>query len=158
VVLKNSGVIDPEVIAASIAETWCESSAHAVVLHIQGSEDTPWIVAGGDFINSIDSYEVRDELALARRDASREPDDVSKIRTAANAAADMLRYWKGREVNRRAVIENERTLIRLELETKARRQQIIMLTAAAAAVPLIAGAVLAVRLLGKTRRVPASRP
>jgi hypothetical protein len=157
VVLENSDLSDPEVLATGMAEKWCESFAHAVVLHVPGREGTPWIAAGGELIRSIDPNEVRDELAAARRDASREADDISKIRTAANAAADMLRYWKGREVNRRAVIENERTLIRLELETKSRRQQIVMLTAAAAAVPLIAGVMLAVRLLGRTRRVTARK-
>lgn len=158
VVLENSHVSNPEVLAMSMAEKWCESTAHAVVLHIPGREGAPWIVAGGDLIRSINPDEVRDELTAARRDASREPDDVSKLRAAANATADMLRYWNGREVTRRAAIENERSLIRLELETKARRQQIVMLTVAAAAPPLIIGAVLAIRLLGKNRRVPASRP
>jgi hypothetical protein len=157
VVLENSDVSDTEALATGMAEKWCESSAHAVVLHVPGRDGTPWIVAGGDLIRSMDPDEVRDELAAAKRDASREPDDVSTVRTAANATADMLRYWKGREASRQAVLENERALIRLELETKSRRQQIIMLTAAAAAVPLVIGAVMAFRLFRKSRRVPASR-
>ncbi len=158
VILKNPDGSEPETLAAGMAAAWCESPLHAVVVHVPGREGSPWIVAGGDLIHSIDQHEVRDELAAARRDASREPDDVSTLRTAANATTDMLRYWMGREITRRAAIEQERAVIRLELETKARRQQIVMLTAAAAIIPLIIGAVMAVRLLGKTRRIPASRP
>ncbi len=158
VILKNPDGSEPEALAKSLAAAWCESPHHAVVLHIPEREGSPWIAVGGDLISSIDQHEVRDELAAARRDASREPDDVSTLRTAANATADMLRYWKGREETRRAVIDNQRAAIRLELETKSRRQQIIMLAAAAAFIPLAAAAVLAVRLLGKSRRVPASKP
>jgi hypothetical protein len=158
VVLENSAVSDPEVLATFMVEKWCESPAHAVALHIPGRDGTPWIVAGGDFIRVIDPDEVRDELSAARRDASREPDDASKVRTAAHATADMLRYWKGKELARRAAIENERTLIRLELDARSRRQQIIMLTVAASAIPLVAGVVLAIRLLGKKRREPAISP
>jgi len=157
VVMKNPDGSDPEALAASLAKAWCEKPLHAVALHIPGRDGTPWIVAGGELMDSINPDELRDELAAARRDASREPDDVSKVRTAANATADMLRYWKGMEVTRRTVIENERSHIRLELETKARRQRILMLTAAAAAIPFIVGGVLAVRLLGKNRLVPANK-
>lgn len=158
VVLAELESVQPEETARRIAAAWCDAPLHAVALHIRVREGSPWIATGGDLIRSLDADEVRDELAVARRDASREPDDVSKVRTAANATADMLRYWKGREDTRRAVIENERALIRLELETRSRRQQILMLTAAAAAIPLIAGAVLAIRLLGKSRRISASKP
>ncbi len=158
VILKNPDGSEPEALAAGLAAAWCESPLHAVVVHVPGREGSPWIVAGGDLIHSINPDEVRDELAAARRDASREPDDVSTLRTAANATTDMLRYWMGREITHRAAIEQERAVIRLELETKARRQQIVMLTAAAAIIPLIIGAVMAVRLLGKTRRTPASMP
>lgn len=157
VVLTNMNTSSPEDAAARMAAAWCDAPLHAVVLHVPHHDGSPWIVAGGELIHSINPDEVRDELAAARRDASREPDDVSKIRTAATATADMLRYWKGREVTRLAAVENMRAGIRLELETKARRQQILMLTAAAA-IPLIVGALLAVRLSGKNRRVPAGRP
>ena len=157
VVLAELESFQPDETAGRLAAAWCDAPLHAVALHVPGREDSPWIATGGDLIRAIDPDEVRDELAAARRDASREPDDVSKVRTAVHATADMLRYWKGREVTRRAVIENERALIRLELETRSRRLQIIMLTVAAAAIPLIIGAVISARLLGKSRRVPASR-
>lgn len=156
VVMKNAD--GPETLATSLAQAWCKTPLHAVALHIPDREGSPWIAAGGDLIHSIDQHELRDELAAARRDASREPDDVSTLRTVANATADMLRYWKGREENRRAAIDNQRAAIRLELETKSRRQQVIMLTAAAAFIPLAAAAMLAVRLLGKSRRDSASKP
>jgi hypothetical protein len=158
VILRNPDVPEPEVLAASLAAAWCQSPLHAVVVHVPDREGSPWIVAGGDLIHSIDQHEVRDELAAVRRDASREPDDVSTLRTAANATTDMLRYWMGREITRRAAIEKERAVIRLELENKARRQQTIMLTAAAAIILLIIGFVMSVSLLGKTRRTPASMP
>jgi hypothetical protein len=158
VVLNHADVSDPEAHAKSLAVSWCESRLHAVVLHIPGCEGTPWIAAGGDLIESINPDELRDELAAVRRDASREPDDVSIMRTAANATADMLRYWKGREDARQAVIDYERTVIGLELETRAHHQQVLILTAAAAVIPIIIGAVLVFRLSAKNRRVTAGRP
>jgi hypothetical protein len=158
VVLENAEVSDPDALVTAMSEKWCGSSAHAIALHVPCRDGSPWIAAGGDIIHAINPDEVRDELAAVRRDAAREPDDVSMVRTAAHVTADMLRYWKGRELARRAVIENERALIRLELDARSRRQQIIMLTLAAAAIPLAAGVVLAIRLLGKNRRVPAISP
>lgn len=156
VILKNAD--GPEALAKSLAAAWCKTPLHAVALHIPGREGSSWIAAGGDIIHSIDPNELRDELAAARRDASREPDDASTLRTAANATADMLRYWKGREETRRAVIDNQRAAIRLELETKSRRLQIIMLTVAAAFIPFVIAAVLAVRLSVKSRSVSANKP
>lgn len=151
VALEDPDGLDSEEAAGQMAAAWCDAPLHAVVLHIRGRDGGPWIVAGGELLRSLDPGEVRDELALAHRDASREPDDAAKLRTAATATADLLRYWQGREAARLALMDHMRAAIRLELETRARKQQILMLTATAAAIPLIVGVMTAIRLLGKPR-------
>jgi hypothetical protein len=155
VVLTNRDIASPEAAAAGIATAWCVAPLHAVVLHIPGRDGSPWIVAGGDIVEDMNPDELRDELAAARRDASREPDDASKVRTAATATADLLRFWQGREATRLGMIEKIRINIRRELETHAHRQQAIML---AVVIALIAGVAIAIRLLGKSRRVSADKP
>lgn len=155
VVLTNMEAATPEEAAAKMAAAWCHAPLHAVVLHVPGREGSPWIVAGGDMIHVLNPDEVRDELAAARRDASREPDDESKVRTAATATADLLRYWKGREDIRLGVIDHMRAGIRRDLETRARRQQAVMF---AIVISFIACTVAGVCLLAKARRRAASKP
>jgi len=155
VVLTHLDAATPDDAAARMSATWCDAPLHALVLHIPGRDGSPWIVAGGDMIHALNPDEVRDELAAARRDAFREPDDASVVRTAASATADLLRYWKGREDTRLGVIDRMRAGIRRDLETRARRQQAVMLVMAIA---LIAFTVAGVGLLAKARRRAASKP
>ena len=152
VVLENKDGVAPEVVGGGLAAAWCEASIHAVALHIPGREGTPWIVAGGDLIDSINPDELRDELAAIRRDAMREPDDVSIIRTAADATSEMLRFWKGRELTRGKAVEKARAKIRLELDIIARRQRTQMVMVSVAAILLIAATTAFLRLFLKRRR------
>ncbi|MDP3850062.1 MAG: hypothetical protein Q8Q59_06150 [Luteolibacter sp.] len=156
VVLSDIGAAPPEHVARRFAAEWCDSPLHAVVLHVPGHADSPWIVPAGELMDVIRPEIVSDAVAKARRNASREPGEHARIRAAATEAADMLRYWMGNAVRRGEVIETERTKIRLELETKSRRQRVFMLLAAASAIPLIVGFALVLHLLRKAgpRRFP----
>jgi len=153
VVLENKDGVVPEALAGGMAAAWCEAGLHAVALHIPGREGTPWIVVGGDLIDSINHDELRDELAAIRRDAMREPDDVSIIRTASHSTTDMLRFWNGRELTRGKAVEKARAEIRLELDIIARRQRTQMVLVSVAAILLIAATTAFLRMFLKKRGI-----
>lgn len=160
VILEDLEGAPPEHVAGRFADAWCRSPIHAVVLHVPGRHDSPWIVPDGDLIDSIKPEVVSRKVAEAVRNAAREPKEPDKVRAAANEAADMLRYWLRNAVNRSEYLQTERTKIRVELETKARRKQIVMLAAAASAIPVLLGVSLlfvAMRKQGP-RRFPETQP
>lgn len=160
VILKDLEGAPPEHVAGRFADAWCRSPIHAVVLHVPGRKDSPWIVPDGDFIDSIKPEVVSLKVADAVRNAAREPKEPEKVRAAANEAADMLRYWLRNAVNRSEYLQTERTKIRVELETKARRKQIVMLAAAASVIPVLLGVSLLVMAMRKPgpRRFPETQP
>jgi hypothetical protein len=151
VVLTQIGDAPPGHVAKRLAAGWCASPLHAVVLHVPGHAESPWIAPGGRMIGAIQPDAVRDAVAQARRNASREPGDAAKVRAAAIETADMLRYWRANVIRRNEAIDAERIKIRLELETKARQQRVVMLTAAASVIPIAAGFALVFHL---RRRLP----
>lgn len=160
VILKDLEGAPPEHVAGRFANAWCESPIHAVVLHVPGREDSPWIVPNGDLIDSIKPEVVSQKVAEAVRNSAREPKEPEKVRAAANEAADMLRYWLNNAINRSEYLQTERTKIHLELETKARRKQILLLAAAASVVPVLLGISFLVVMLRKPgpRRFPETQP
>jgi hypothetical protein len=142
VILKDLEGAPPEHVAGRFAAEWCDSPLHAVVLHVPGHAESPWITPAGKLSGVIRPEKIRDAVARARRNASREPGESAKVRAAATEAADMLRYWMGTAINRSESIENARAKIRAELETKARQRKIVMLGLAASAIPLLVGGTL----------------
>lgn len=130
VVLPSLDNAPPEHVAGRFAAAWSQSPIHAVVLHVPGQAESPWIVPSGRLLATANPDMVRQKLADAARNVSREPDEPSKLRAATTQAADMLRYLMHNAINRREFLETERTRIRLDLENKALRKRIIMLGAA----------------------------
>jgi hypothetical protein len=149
VILPSLDGAPPEFVAGRFANAWCQSPIHAVVLHIPGEKQAPWIVPEGKLVGSIKPEVVSQKVAEATRNAAREPTESAKVRAAATEAADMLRYWMRNAINRSEFLETERTKIRLELEAKARQRQITLLAAAASAVPLLIGVFLLFNALRK---------
>ncbi len=143
----------PEFVAGRLAKAWCESPIHAVVLHVPGNKESPWIAPDGNLIDTIKPEVVAQKVADARRNASREPDEQAKVRAAATEAADMLRYWMRNAINRGEFLQTERTKIRLDLETKARQKRIALLVVAASAIPFL----IVVSMLVVTLRKPGPR-
>lgn len=139
VILSDLEGAPPEHVAGRFASQWCDSPIHAVVLHVPGRKDSPWIVPAGKLIDSIKPGLVNQKVAEAMRNASRESKEADKVRAAATEATDMLRYWLRNAINRSEYIELERSKIRLDLETKARQKRITMLMAAASVIPVLAG-------------------
>lgn len=128
----------PAHVAGRFAAAWCQAPIHAVVLHVPGDEGAPWIVPAGKLIEHLKPEVLTQDVADAERRARLEPTEPARVRAAAIETADRLRYWLGTAVNRSEFISDARVKIRLEQETKARQWRIAMLTAAAAAIPLLA--------------------
>lgn len=160
IVLPDIGDAPPAHVAGRFAAEWCTSPIHAVVLHVPGRKDGPWIVPLGRLIEGIEPAKLSQSVADAVRRAAREPGEPAKVRAAATEAADMLRFWTGTAINRREYIETARTQIRLEQETKARHWRIAMLTAAASFIPLLCGVSALIYFLRKSgpRHFPETNP
>lgn len=139
VILPKLDGAPPDFVAGRFANAWCKSPIHAVVLHVPGNKEAPWIVPDGKLIASIKPEVVSEKVAEAMRNSARESSEPAKVRAAATEAADMLRYWMRNAINRSEFLETERTKIRLELERKARREQITLLVAGASTVPVLIG-------------------
>lgn len=127
VVLPSLDNAPPEHVAGRFAAAWSKSPIHAVVLHVPGRKDSPWIVPSGRLLATARPEMVRQKLADCARNVAREPDENSRVRAATTEAADMLRYLMHNAINRREFLETERTRIRLDLETKALRKRILLL-------------------------------
>jgi hypothetical protein len=147
VVLPDLGDLPPEQVARSFAAAWCNSPLHGVVLHVPGSEGSPWIFPGGKLVGYLDPAQVQKAVDDARRRARSESTDPERVKAAAAETADMLRYWMANALNRTDMIHFEKARMRQELETKSQQWKIITTVGAAAVIPLIAGAWMSVIFL-----------
>ena len=160
VILDDLAGAPPEHVARRFAAAWCVSDIHAVVLHVPGRDDSPWIIPAGKLVDCLKPELLAQKVAEAKRNASREPGDQGKVRAASTEAADMLRYWMYNALNRSVFLQSAREKYRAEQETKAKHWRIAMLTGAASAIPLLAGLCMLVFLLRKPgpRRFPDLNP
>lgn len=139
VILPDLEGAPPEHVARRFAAEWCEAPIHAVVLHVPGRQDGPWIVPAGKLIGLIKPETLAQSIADGQRRAAAEPDEPAKIRSAATEAADMLRYWMATAINRSELLRTARTEIRLDQETKAYNWRIVLLAGMATVIPMILG-------------------
>lgn len=139
VILENLADAPPEHVARLFAAAWCDTPIHAVVLHVPGRADSPWIVPNGKFAATVRPEVIDAAVAEARRNASREPDDAGKVRAATTEAADMLRYWTGNAIIRSEFIKAKAGQMRHEQEIKTRKWKYGLLLAASCAIPAIVG-------------------
>lgn len=160
VVLDDIGDAPPEHVANQFATAWCKTPIHAVVLHVPGNPDGPWIVPAGKLTDYLKPEIIYTAMSAAEDRAAREPDDTRKVKAAATEAADRLRFWMSTAINRTEFLKDARSRIRMEQETKARQRQIAMLTAAALAIPVLVGISALIYLLRKpsARRFPNANP
>ena len=126
-------------VALRFAERWCDSPAHAVVLHVPGTAEGPWIVPGGELVDQLEAGELAQAVDDARRRASLEPTESRKVRAASVETADMLRYWSARAANRLDFLKSEQSKILQELESESRKGRIRILVGMALAIACIAG-------------------
>lgn len=136
VIMPDVGNAPPEHVAGRFADAWSPSHLRCVVLHVPGREGSPWILPSGRLVSYLNTDEVQKAVDDARRHAAAEPKDVDKVKTAANEAADMLRYWLASTINHAEMIRTESTKMRLEQETKARQWRIATMAGVASVIPL----------------------
>lgn len=160
VILDDLGGAPPEHVARRFAAAWCDSPIHAVVLHVPGRDDSPWIVPAGKVVDTLKPEVLEEKINEAKRDASREPDEKSKVRVASTEAADMLRYWMYNAVNRSVYLQSAVAEIRAEHEKKAKQWRVAMLTGIASVIPLLLGVSMLVVMLRKpgAKRFPSANP
>lgn len=160
VVLADLDGAPPEHVAKRFAAAWCDTPIHAVVLHVPGAADTPWIVPAGKLISRVKPEVLTKDLGDAKRRAVSEPNDSARVRAAVNEISDKLRFWLATAINRSEYLNTERSKVQLELETKAKHWQVAMLTAAASAIPLLCGISALIYFVRKPgpRRFPSTQP
>lgn len=152
-VLKNEGidilvVILPKIgdapaqhVARGFREEWADKPINAIVLHVPGHSESPWIFPG-DAIHRLVKAEILDESVEAgEKRAHSEPDDYAKIRAVSVEAADIMRYWTGGAVLRTESIINERVSRQLAYEKRQRLLKLAAMLGLAGAIPIVVGLV-----------------
>ncbi|MEP2775233.1 MAG: hypothetical protein ABJQ29_01955 [Luteolibacter sp.] len=139
VVLPEIGDAPPLHVARGFAEKWTQTRINAVVLHVPGLEDSPWIFPGKVMSSTLKPEVMKMSIEAAVSRARAEPTDFDKVRAASIEAADVMRFWMGN-----AVIRSEEVISRNQQARDAyeKRQRLIKLSlalGAASAIPLIVG-------------------
>lgn len=70
VVVKTIDNAPPDHVAKRFATAWCKGLVHAVVLHVPGRADSPWIVPSGELINQLKPEIVQQQVAEGVRRAA----------------------------------------------------------------------------------------
>lgn len=153
VVLDDLKGAPPEHVAGRFAAVWSDSLIRAVILHVPGSQGSPWIVPGGELTELLTPEAIARDISRDKRLASYEPTEAGKVRVAVEVAADRLRYWKATHHNATEARKKTIARIRLEHEDKSRQWRIVVLTCVACAIPLL----ILVFLLASMLRRPDAR-
>jgi hypothetical protein len=120
IILPTIGNTPPQNVANSFAEAWCENEIHAIVLHVPGRHDSPWIVPSPSFRRIIRSGTLDETLRQATRRAAAEPTHHLIARAASIEAADALRHWTSGAVLSSEVRLRQQAEARLALEKRRR--------------------------------------
>lgn len=139
VILPEIGEAPPEHVAKGFADIWIDTKLHAVVLHVPGHPDTPWIVPSNIVGLAVKAEAIKTSISDARQRARAEPDDYGKIRAASIEAADLIRYWIGGALIRSEEVITLRLQRQLAFEKRQRLLKLAAALAAAAAIPMILG-------------------
>lgn len=156
VVMDDLKGAPPEHVAGRFAAAWSNSLIRAVILHVPGNPDSPWIVPGGELTDLLYPETIARDTSRDKRLASYEPTEAGKVRVAVEEASDRLRYWKATHYNATEARKKAIAKIRLEHDDKSRQWRIIVLTGVACAIPLLILGFLLVSMLRKpgARRFP----
>lgn len=108
VILPSLEKTPPPVVAANFAKAWCSPVAHAIVLHVPGEKDSPWIFPGGDLISAAKPGIVEERIARILRHSRAERSPAEKLRVAATETTDLLRFLFHGLDNRSRLLEIQR--------------------------------------------------
>ncbi len=134
VILPEIGDAPPVHVAQGFARKWNITDVNAVVLHVPGQPDTPWIFPGNVMTSLIHTEILADFIASAKKRAAAEPSDYDKVRAASIEASDALRHWiGGSSIQSEANIRSNQTAN----IASERRKSLLKITAAVGAASLI---------------------
>lgn len=159
VVLDGIGSAPPLHVAKSFADKWADKEVNAVVLHVPGDPQTPWIFPGKAMGTALRPEAIRTTLTAAERRAASEPTDFGKVRSGSIEAADAMRYWLGSARLRTEEMITRRVEAQLAHEKRRNLLKLAGVLAAAAAIPLIVGGAFFLRRIREAgpRRFPEIR-
>lgn len=139
VILPEIGEAPPRHVARGYADKWSRTKINAAVLHVPGSENSPWIFPGKALSDAVMPEVIQESLEDAESRASAELSDFDKIRAASIEAADIMRFWKGNIVIYKEETVSRQLQARLDFEKKQRLIKLSLALGAAALIPLIIG-------------------
>lgn len=139
-------------VAAGFAEKWATANINAVVLHVPGNRESPWIFPGRVMGNLLQPEKLRQSITEAQKRARAEATDYNKVRAAATEASDALRYWMGGALMRSEETINRRLAAQMAFENRQRLRKLAAILGAASLIPLLLG------LMFIALRVRNSRP
>lgn len=141
VILPELGAAPALHLARGIAEKWSEKRINAVVLHVPGEEDSPWIFPGKIMSSTLKPEVMKQSIEEAQSRARAEPSDFGKVRAASIEATDVMRFWMGNTIMRSEEAINRQLQARLAFEKRQRLIKLSLALGAAALIPLVIGVV-----------------
>ncbi len=142
VILPEIGDAPARYVAENFRKEWSKGAINAVVLHVPGREDSPWIVPGELINRVVKTEKLQESIDSGQMRARAETGDFAKIRAAAVEATDIMRYWSGGAAIRSEAMINERLRRQLAYERKQRLVKLAAAVGLAGAIPIILGAVI----------------
>ncbi|MFK7851954.1 MAG: hypothetical protein AB8D78_13345 [Akkermansiaceae bacterium] len=135
------GDAPPEFIAKNFAEIWIESKIHAVVFHVPGNPESPWIVPSESSDSFAGSKRLKELLSEGEKRAAAEPDDFRKVRAASVEAADLMRFIIGEAVLNIENTNERKSERQLEFQSRARLLRLSAILGAVAFFVLAVGGI-----------------
>lgn len=141
VVIPEIGDAPPRHVARGYADKWAQTEINAVVLHVPGKGDSPWIFPGNVMNATVMPEVMKQGIKDAESRALAEVSDVDKIRAASIEAADIMRFSTGANIIQKEEAISRQLQARLDFERKSRLIKLSFALGAAALIPLIIGTV-----------------
>ncbi len=140
IVLPGIGAAPAKHVATGFREAWSEAAINAVVLHVPGDPESPWIFPG-DVVRRVvvEPGKLEEWVSGGEARAAGKEGDFKKIRAAAIEAADIMRFCAGGAVIRTESIIDERLARQLEFERRQRLIKLAGMIGLAGIIPIVAG-------------------
>lgn len=141
VILPEIGDAHARHVATGFREEWASKSLNAIVLHVIGHTESPWIFPGDAIDRVVKPERLDQSIKAAESRARSEPTDFAKIRAASVEATDIMRYWIGGALISSEALISERLSRELAFEKRERLIKLAAMMGLAGAIPLVVGVV-----------------
>lgn len=151
VILPDIGDAPARHVAKGFRDAWSESPVNAIVLHVPGNSESPWIFPGEIIHQVVETSQLQDWIDAGELRASAETDDYGKIRAASVEATDIMRYCSGGALLRTEAMIGERVRQEMAHERKKRLMKTAALLGLVGIIPIAIGLGYLVANFGKSR-------